>query len=130
VLLVGDINSPLARQLAAGAGDARIIGVGYGFEGACHAIAQLGPEIDALVVATTPMALGAVTALARLHRQIPVVVCEEVPLAGQITPTLSTCAVRPEIIGEEMVRIIESMLAGAPIERRLLAPEMTRRDSF
>ncbi|WP_033289724.1 LacI family DNA-binding transcriptional regulator [Amycolatopsis jejuensis] len=127
-LLVGDVQSPIARQLAAGADGARVVAVGYGFEGARDAVAQLGQEVDALVVATTPMALGALSALG--GRQVPVVVCEEVPLAGYVRPGLSTSAVRPEVTGEEMVRLIDCLLREIPFERRLLTPELIRRETF
>lgn len=129
-LLLGDKHGPIGRQLVLGAGEATVIEAGYSFSRAADAVHALGPEHDALVVTTIPMALGAMSALAAIGRQLPIIVCEEVPLAAHVTPAFSTAAVPPEETGREMVRLMAALLDGTQVEPRVLRPVYTGRESF
>ena len=111
-----------------GADGARIIDAAYTFDAAAEAARILPEDVDSLIIGTTPMALGAMSGLAT--RSLPIIVCEEVPLARQVRPSLTTSAVPPEEIGEEMIRLIVSTLDRRPIERRTLIPQLSRRESF
>lgn len=129
-LLVGDATSPLARQLIIGAGGATVIVTEYSFEAAVEAVLALDADIDALIIATLPMALGATSALAGQNRKIPVVVCEEVPLAHQVTPSFTTSAVATEATGEEMVRLVAAAIDHTTVERTQLRARLIRRETF
>ncbi|HEY5222041.1 MAG TPA: LacI family DNA-binding transcriptional regulator [Microbacteriaceae bacterium] len=129
-LLVADVNSPLARQLIIGARGATVIVAGYTFEAAADAVLALNTDVDALIVATIPMALGAMSALATQNRKMPVVVCEEVPLAHQVTPSFTTSAVATQATGEEMVRLVATEIGHTPIEPTQLTAQLIRRETF
>lgn len=129
-ILLGDRNGPIGRQLVSGAIGATVIDVGYTFDDAALAVRTLSPEHDSLVVATLPMALGTMSALALMGRSLPVVVCEEVPFAAQVTPAFTTSAVPPDETGKEMVRLVNAEINGIPVEPRLLHAELTRRETF
>lgn len=129
-LLVGDGSSPIARQLIGGATGATVVVAGYTFEASAAVSLGLEASVDALIVATLPMALGAMSALADQNREMPVIVCEEVPLAHQVTPSFTTSAVATESIGEEMVRLVTAEISHTPIERIQLTARLIRRETF
>ncbi|WP_167133323.1 LacI family DNA-binding transcriptional regulator [Paramicrobacterium chengjingii] len=129
-ILLGDRNGPIGKQLVAGAQGATVHEVGYTFDDAAAAVKILANDHDSLIVATLPMALGAMSALTRAGRSVPVVVCEEVPFAAQVTPAFSTSAVPPDETGREMVRLVDAVINSIPLEPRALHASLTRRESF
>jgi DNA-binding LacI/PurR family transcriptional regulator len=129
-LMVGDAASPIARLLAIGARPTQVIDAAYSFDAAEEAVHTLAPDIDSLIVATLPMALGAVAGLAAVGRILPLVVCEATSLTRQVRPSFSTAAVPPEDIGEEMVRLVDAAIRGVPVERHTLVARLQRRDTF
>lgn len=129
-LLLGDRNGAIGRQLAEGASGAMVVEVGYTFEDVAEAVGSLDHEYDALVVATLPMALGARASLMKADRHLPIVLCEEVPFAAQVTPAFTTVGIHPDESGREMVRLVDAQIGERDIERKLLTAVLTRRDSF
>lgn len=129
-LVLGDARGAIGRRIAEGADAEHVVDAAYSFDGAVDAARSLPSQIDSIIVATLPMALGVCAVLARQGRDVPVIVCEEVPLAAQVRPSLTTSAVPPELTGEEMVRLIARQRAGQPIEPRPLVPMLIRRESF
>ena len=128
VVLLGSPDGPLTQRMALGIGSARALSTAFDFESARAAVRGLA-DVDGVVAATTPMALGALAAFAETGRVVPVVVCEEVPLASQVTPALSTAAVDPRDIAHEMLRILTEDLDGRHPQPRPLRPQLIRRDS-
>lgn len=128
VVLLGAPGGPLAQRMAAGIGSARALSTAYDFDSTRAAVRGL-TDVDGIVAATTPMALGALAAFAETGRVVPVVVCEEVPLASQVTPALSTAAVDPRDIAHEMLRLLTDDLDGRHPQARPLRPQLIRRDS-
>ncbi|MCW4460065.1 LacI family DNA-binding transcriptional regulator [Microbacterium sp. MPKO10] len=129
-LLLGDRNGPIGKRLVAGAPHATVYDVGYTFDDVESVVQALTHDHDALIVATLPMALGAMSALTRAGRSLPIIVCEEVPFAAQVTPAFSTSAVPPQETGREMVRLVDAIIGSIPIEPRALHATLTRRESF
>ncbi|WP_166851218.1 LacI family DNA-binding transcriptional regulator [Isoptericola sp. BMS4] len=129
-LLLGDRTGPFARQLAAGAPAADVLETGYDFDGAARATRDLPAHVDSLLVATLPMALGASAGLADAGRELPVVVCEDVPLAAQLRPAFTTSAITPESTGEEMIRLLDATVRGEPVTPTRLTARLVRRDTF
>lgn len=129
-LVLGDSASPISRRIIEGAGAAHVIDAAYSFEATADAVRELPGDVDSLIVSTLPMALGARAGLAASGRDLPIIVCEDVPLAAHVHPSFTTSAVSPEPNGEEMVRLIDAALKGTPVDHHRLVPALVRRESF
>jgi DNA-binding LacI/PurR family transcriptional regulator len=101
-----------------------------------RAVEQLlasGSEFDAIFAATDVIAVGAMRALQQRGIAVPgdvsVVGFDDVPLAAQVSPALTT--VRQDIreASEALVNSIVGMIEGKPVESTLMAPRLVVRDS-
>lgn len=127
-LLVGDAASPLARHLARGAPTAHLLEAGYSFEGAGRVARELPREVDSVIAATLPMAIGVWNALADEGRELPLILCEDTPLAAHVRPSFTTVAIAPETLGAEMVRLVTRRAREEPAPA--LQPQLVRRETF
>ncbi|GAA4380428.1 LacI family DNA-binding transcriptional regulator [Paeniglutamicibacter cryotolerans] len=148
-LLLGNPDDSYSRQLGAGyraalaevglaAADRELVLTGgYSFERARAAVAGLldaGTPLDALVVANTPMALGALRAAGdgglSIPRDLMLICCEDVELAGQVSPGIATLAVEVATSGREIMVLLDQALQGlVPVPDKLL-PVLRHRESF
>ncbi|SDR77908.1 LacI family DNA-binding transcriptional regulator [Microterricola viridarii] len=92
---------------------------GYDFELSRQAVTALlreRPAVDALVVGTLPMALGALRAAEDLGIPVPgalaLISCEEVPLAAQVRPAVSTVCIDVGANGAQIMRVLDAALSG------------------
>lgn len=103
-----------------------------GYAGA-RSLLERDPAIDGLFAASDLMALGAMRALRESGREIPadvaVVGYDDVPLAAQAHPPLTTVRQPLEAIGRQMTRMLLDALDGRPITSVTLAAELVVRDS-
>lgn len=88
-------------------------------EGGRNAVRQLlvsHPEIDALLCYNDLVAVGALQACGALDRRVPddvaVVGCDDILLAGLVTPPLTTLRSDKRALGAEAVRLLLRRLAG------------------
>ena len=92
-----------------------------------------GTRFDAIFAATDVIAIGALKALAEAGLKVPedvsVVGFDDIPLAGHVTPALTT--VRQDIreASEELVAGIVGLIEGEPVESSLMAPKLVVRES-
>lgn len=143
VLLIGVDEGYHARRLTAGFIDGRtdatdtvVLDGRYEFADAERAVGKhldAGNPVDGLVVATLPMALGATQALASRGLLVPehvaMIVCEDVPLAGFVSPGLTTAGIPASDYGEELVRVLDGAIRGVHVEHTALQPQVTVRQS-
>lgn len=91
------------------------------------------PEIDGIFAANDLMALGALRALREAGRSVPddvaVVGFDDVPLAAQAHPPLTTVRQPLEAMGRQMTRMLLDALDGVPVTSVTLATELVVRDS-
>lgn len=92
-----------------------------------------GKEFDAIFAATDVIAVGAMRALQEHGRRIPedvsVIGFDDVPLASQVTPKLTTVQQNIAEASEGLVRSIVSLIEGETVESTLIAPKLIVRDS-
>lgn len=90
-------------------------------------------EIDGIFAASDLMALGAMRALRESGREIPgdvaVVGYDDVPLAAQAHPPLTTVRQPLEAMGRQMTRMLLDALDGRRVTSATLAVELVSRDS-
>ncbi len=107
-------------------------------EGGYNAAGQLlacCPEIDAFLCYNDLVAVGALQACAALDRRVPediaVVGCDDILLAGLVTPPLTTLRSDKRALGAEAVRLLLRKLAGCVdgCEDVVLQPELIVRAS-
>jgi LacI family transcriptional regulator len=93
------------------------------------------PELTALICYNDLVAVGALKACAALGLSVPqdlaVVGFDDIMLAGLVTPSLTTCRVSRESLGEVGMRLLLAQIAGEHIEERniMIAPELIVRES-
>lgn len=108
---------------------AGVFEIGWTFEMARSATIEFLREsvVDALVVPTVPLALGALRALQSLDLEpgvdVAVVACEAVELAQQTTPTITTVGEDPREIGAALVDALATLMGG----RRPFIPTLEQR---
>src|SRR5699024_1334266 len=93
-----------------------------------RAARELPREVDSVIAATLPMAIGAWNALAGEGRDLPLILCEDTPLAAHVRPSFTTVAIAPETLGAEMVRLVSLPAQADPPP--VLNPELVRRETF
>lgn len=143
-LLVGDRRGSYAaglergyREAVARAGAEPLIADGrYDFARSVAEVSALlaGPEpADGVVAATTPMALAVLRAVEAQGLSVPddvaLIACEDVLLAQQVRPALTTVYVDPVANGAELVRVLSEAIDGRsplPADQRI---EVARRES-
>lgn len=144
VLIVGGADGALAAKLRSGylgalrPGSEPIeIDGDYDFEAAriaTSALLKARPEIDGIVVGTLPMALGALRAAEKLGIAVPeklaLIACEEVPLAAQVRPSVTTVAVDAEVNGLDIMQRLDAALSAEEFTARVVAPTLRHRESF
>lgn len=103
-----------------------------GYEGARELLAR-DASIDGIFAASDLMALGAMRALREAGREIPrdvaVVGYDDVPLAAQAHPPLTTVRQPLEAMGRQMTRMLLDALDGRPVTSVTLAVELVSRAS-
>ena len=93
------------------------------------------PELTALICHNDLVAIGALHACAAMGRTVPddlaVVGFDDIMLAGLVTPSLTTCRVSRDSLGEVGMKLLLAQIAGDPIEERtiVIAPELVVRES-
>ena len=90
-------------------------------------------DFDAIFAATDVIALGAMRALKDHGLNIPgdvsIVGFDDLPLASQVTPKLTTVQQNISEASEGLVRSIVSLIEGEPVESTLIAPRLIVRES-
>ncbi|GLU91136.1 LacI family DNA-binding transcriptional regulator [Agromyces sp. NBRC 114283] len=142
-LLVGTGIGPLGRQLVAGYLDALspgapelVVETPYDFDGAQAAAAALldRASVGGILAATVPMAIGAIRAAEARGLRVPddlvVLSGEEVPLAAQVRPAITTLSAAAERNGHAIMRLLADALAGRDAPRPPLEAELVVRESF
>jgi LacI family transcriptional regulator len=99
-----------------------------------YALLAAHPEIDALVCFDDQTAFGALRACAQLGRRVPddvaIIGCNDIPLAIQVTPTLTTQRIPRYQIGKRAVEMLLGQLHGAPHPAPVVFPhELIIRES-
>ncbi|MBO2448842.1 LacI family DNA-binding transcriptional regulator [Actinomadura barringtoniae] len=103
-----------------------------------HAMARLlarRPDLDAVLAASDPMALGALEALRRAGRRVPddvaVIGFDDAPIAQRVRPRLTTVRQPVEDFGARLIRELRALIAGRPITDRgvVLKTKLIVRDS-
>ncbi|MGH3656445.1 MAG: LacI family DNA-binding transcriptional regulator [Micromonosporaceae bacterium] len=92
------------------------------------------PDLDAVFVASDPMALGALRALRQSGRRVPDDVClvgfDDIQAARYAEPPLTTVRQPVEGLGREMVRMLVRRFDGEPVSDPVILPtELVRRES-
>lgn len=104
-------------------------------EGYCAAIELLesGEEFDSLFAVTDLVAIGAMKAFQDRGVSIPddvgVVGFDDMPLAGHVSPGLTTMQQNAKFAAEGLVRGIVGLIEGKPVESTLMAPRLIVRRS-
>jgi len=129
VLLLGDSRGGVGSALHDGAAELDVLVTGYDIDAAAEAVRSLDAEVDALIVQNLPLALGAIAAMRDAGRELPVVLCEDVPLAAHMTPAFTTAAVSPARTGEELVRLAAAAIRGEVPRPEHLQPQLVVRAS-
>lgn len=137
---VANLASNAGRNLASGFNDtidasrsAGVFEIGRTFEAARAAtLLQLaGGTVDALIVPTVLLALGALRAVQELGLEpgvdISIVCCEHVELAGETTPTITTVGEEPRAIGTVTVSALDDLINGRDAELPALTQRLTVR---
>lgn len=144
-LLVGERPGPLGRQLIEGyeaalassrAETSVVIESPYDYEGARRAalaLLEARQPIGGVVAATVPIAIGAIRAAEELGLRVPddvaVIACEEVPLAEQVRPSVSTFSVDAEQNGHAIIQLLAAAFANRQPEISGILPELRARES-
>jgi DNA-binding LacI/PurR family transcriptional regulator len=128
-MLGGGTGSWYSRDLERGIRDAvqlrglslAVLDGGFRHEPSRAAVARLAENRsatrpDALICANTPMALGAIRALADHGLEVPgdvaIVVCEEVPESPYLVPSLTSVDADVDELGRTAVRLLTQLLGG------------------
>ncbi len=86
-----------------------------GSRGAC-ALLTAHPEVDAIVCFDDQTAFGALRACAQLGRRVPddvaIIGCNDIPLASQVTPTLTTQRIPRYQIGKRAIEMLIERING------------------
>lgn len=118
-MVAGSPNSSqsgrFVRGYSAGIGQSSPL-IAYGnhtFDGGVRAVVDLldaAEPFDAILVGTLPMALGALRVFEHRRLEVPsdiaLVILENVPLARQMTPSVTSFAIDPDANGVEIVRLL------------------------
>ena len=92
-----------------------------------------GKDFDAIFAATDVIAVGAMRALQDRNRKIPedvsIIGFDDLPLASQVTPKLTTVQQNIGEASEGLVNSIVSLIKGEPVESTLIAPRLIVRES-
>ena len=100
---------------------------------AAQQLMESGETFDAIFAVTDLVAIGAMRALQEAGRKIPddisIVGFDDMPLAGYVSPALTTVQQDAEIGAEGLVRGIVGLIEGEPVESTLMAPKLVVRDS-
>jgi LacI family transcriptional regulator len=105
-----------------------------GFQAGCSFLAA-HPEVTALFCYNDLIAVGVLQACTRLGRKVPadlaVVGFDDIILAPLVTPSLTTCRVVSEELGELATRLLLDRMGGCSLdcEKKLLQPELIIRAS-
>lgn len=90
-------------------------------------------RVDGVVAGTVPLALSAVRAAKcaglRVPDDIRIIACEEVKLADQLVPSITTVAVTPEATGDALVRSLTALIDGHQPSLVNLPYQVTERES-
>ncbi|MET1044633.1 MAG: LacI family DNA-binding transcriptional regulator [Microbacteriaceae bacterium] len=144
VLLPGPLGGFHSEELRdgyvesiAGHGAERVAWINYSYDDSLRALtSQLSadPDVDGIVAGTVPIALGAIRALEAFGRRVPsdvaLIACEELPLARQARPAISSVAIDIDRVGHEMVRMVSvAMSGGLPEPIELLPLQILRETS-
>ena len=124
-----------AIRAVAGA-SARVVWGECSYDDSVRAVTELltnEATVDGIVAGTVPSALGAIRALEAFGRRVPhdvaLVACEEVPLARQVRPAISTVALDLGRIGDEAVRLLSAAIGGGQPEPSRIQPVRLIRDT-
>lgn len=108
----------------------------YSYEGALELVFEYlagGEPLDGIVVATVPMGLGVIRAVEDAGLSIPgdvaVIACEDIPLANQTRPALSTVGVDAQLSGYELVEVLYGAITGTETRPSALPIRATVRDT-
>lgn len=129
-LVAGPENSALSRAFVDGAEGATVICAEFSYEGGYAAASRIPDDADSVAVVTIPMALGVIAALAEKGRRLPLIVCEEVPLAAQVSPPMTTCAVSAAALGDRMATTMAALIRDSEIDPSPLSPQLILRETF
>lgn len=103
-----------------------------GFE-ACMRILTADPSTTAVFVANDQMAIGALSALARMERRVPedvsVVGFDDIPEAAFCQPPLTTVRQDFAALGREAVRLLVGAIDGKRLRPRYVSPRLVTRQS-
>ena len=90
-------------------------------------------SFDAIFAATDVIAIGAMRALMEHGLAVPddvsVIGFDDLPLASQVTPALTTVQQNIREASEGLVHSIVSLIRGESVESTLMAPRLILRDS-
>lgn len=91
------------------------------------------PDLTAIFAANDQLALGAIRALAAHGKQVPadvsVVGFDDIEGAAYFTPALTTVLQPFDEVGAQAIEVLLGMMAGAPVDRRTLEPQLVVRES-
>jgi len=93
------------------------------------------PELTALLCFNDLVAVGAIQACAQLGRSIPqdmaITGFDDIPLASLVTPTLTTCRIPQDTLGESAMQMLLNSIKGSNGTRKkvLIRPELIVRES-
>ena len=101
-----------------------------------RAVEQLlagGQRFDAIFAVTDVIAIGAIRALLRAGIQVPdevsVVGFDDIPLAAQVTPALTTVRQDIRLAAQGLVDTIIGLIVNRPVASTLMTPELVVRES-
>jgi len=96
-------------------------------------LAEKGPAPDAVFAATDRLAVAAMALAADRHvhvpRELAIVGFDDIPLAAQLRPTLSTMAQPAYELGTVAINLARHLVAGDPVQSVSLAVELIARQS-
>jgi LacI family transcriptional regulator len=94
---------------------------------------ERSPRPDAVFAATDRLAVAALAVAADCHlhvpREVAVVGFDDIPLAAQLRPGLSSVSQPAYELGAVAVEMAQRLAAGEPVEPRLLLPRLVERQS-
>jgi LacI family transcriptional regulator len=94
---------------------------------------QHNPRPDAVFAATDRLAVAALAAAADGHlhvpREVAIVGFDDIPLAAQLRPSLSSVSQPAYELGAVAVDMAQRLVAGEAVEPRLLLPRLVERQS-
>ena len=92
-----------------------------------------GEDFDAIFAVTDVIAIGAVRALLnagiRVPEDVSVVGFDDMPLAAQVTPALTTVRQDIRLAADGLVETIVGLIEDRPVESTLMAPKLVVRES-